>query len=91
MTEETGSDAVEPNMLTERQWDALGRMRRLEHDGLAETADGGGHLAAVKSMEGLGLVEIEDSDRQGHRWAARLTDAGRRAADEAPLTPPFRD
>ncbi|WP_370134687.1 hypothetical protein [Streptacidiphilus sp. EB103A] len=76
---------MDTGALSERGWEALGELRRLEDRGLtAGQQPGGIHLATIKSLEKLGLAAVEDypeRDREGRRWVARLTEAGRRATD----------
>jgi hypothetical protein len=73
--------------MPERQWEALGELRRLENLGLTAARQPGGiHLATVKALEQRGLAAIDDHperDRKGRRWVARLTEAGRRATDSS--------
>lgn len=87
MSERTEPEAIEPTRLSERQWDALGEMRRLEDQGLIAARQVGGlHLTTLKALQTLGLVVItehSERDRKGRRWIARLTDAGKQATGEA--------
>lgn len=82
---ESGPSAIDTSALSERGWEALGELRRLEDHGLTAARQPGGiHLATIKSLQKLGLAAIEDHperDRKGRRWVARLTEAGRRATD----------
>jgi DNA-binding MarR family transcriptional regulator len=88
MREKAEKDGVEPANVSERQWDALGELRRLEDQGLTLARQVGGiHLATLKPLQACGLVVITESpdrDRKGRKWHARLTEAGRRATDGAP-------
>lgn len=43
------------------------------------------HLATLKSLEKIGLVDLDESgtpDRKGRQWTAALTEAGRLALDQ---------
>ncbi|MBT2457267.1 hypothetical protein [Streptomyces sp. ISL-86] len=79
---------MDTSTLSERGWEALGELRRLEDQGLTATRQPGGiHLATVKALQKLGLADIEDSperDRKGRKWVATLTEAGRRAQPRRP-------
>jgi hypothetical protein len=72
--------------LSDRQWDALGQLRRLHDQGLpAGRATPGLHLATLKPLAALGLVDLDESgepDRRGRQWTASLTEAGHRALDQ---------
>ncbi|WP_042428113.1 hypothetical protein [Streptacidiphilus anmyonensis] len=71
---------------TDRQWDALGLLHRLEGQGVpAGRGTGGLHLATLKPLATMGLVILDESgepDRRGRQWTARLTEAGHRALDQ---------
>ncbi|MHA6757294.1 hypothetical protein [Streptacidiphilus sp. PAMC 29251] len=77
--------AIDTSSLSERGWEALAELRRLENRGLiAARQPGGIHLATIKALMKLGLADIEDHperDRKGRKWVARLTEAGRRLID----------
>jgi len=71
---------------TDRQWDALGLLRRL-HDQAVPAGRGteGLHLATLKPLAAVGLVDLDESgepDRRGRQWTAALTEAGHRALDQ---------
>ena len=71
---------VEPADLSERQWHALGELRRMEVAGHRARRGGTVNLGTLKALEAAGLVEIgEDGepDNRGRRWTAALTDDGR--------------
>lgn len=75
-------DYLPPLELDERQWDALGELRRLQNQNCTGTRGMPGlHLATLKPLVALGLVELETGgvDNKGRQWTAGLTDAGRRA------------
>ncbi|MEZ0092462.1 hypothetical protein [Streptacidiphilus sp. EB129] len=86
-------DTSDP-LLTARQWDALGELRRLQEHGLpAERGTAGLHLATLKPLATMGLVTLDESgepDRRGRQWTAALTQAGHHALDlgEAEPTSP---
>ena len=72
--------------LSERQWDALGELRRFHHQGRsAGRGTPGLHLATLKPLEAMGLVTLDESgepDRKGRQWTAALTEAGYLALDQ---------
>ena len=72
--------------LSDRQWDALGELRRQHDAGLAAGRGTPGlHLATLKPLEALGLVDLDESgepDNRGRQWTARLTKAGHLALDQ---------
>jgi hypothetical protein len=83
MAQQRESEGFEPAAaISARQWDALGQIRRLEDQGLTAARQVGGlHLATLKPLQTLGLIlitEHDERDRKGRKWAARLTDIGRR-------------
>ena len=66
--------------LSERQWEALGELRRLEVAGQAARRGGTVHLGTLKALEAAGLVVISEDgepDNRGRQWRAQLTDDGR--------------
>ena len=77
--------------LSDRQWDALGQLRRLHDQGLpAGRGTPGLHLATLKPLAVLGLVDLGESgepDRKGLRWTAALTEAGHLALDQGDADP----
>jgi hypothetical protein len=77
--------------LSDRQWDALGQLRRLHDQGLpAGRATPGLHLATLKPLAALGLVDLAEAgepDRKGRRWTAALTEAGHLALDQGDAEP----
>jgi hypothetical protein len=85
MAEQGEPEGLAPASLSARQWDALGQIRRLEDQGLTAARQVGGlHLATLKPLQTLGLIlitEHDERDRKGRKWAAQLTDSGRRATD----------
>ena len=76
---------------TDRQWDALGELRRLQdQDVAAGRGTPGLHLATLKTLEAIGLVRLDESgepDRKGRRWTAALTEAGHLALDQGDTEP----
>jgi len=70
----------------ERQWDALGLLRRLQDQGLpAGRGTEGLHLATIKPLAAAGLVDLDESgepDRRGRQWTVTLTEAGHRALQQ---------
>jgi hypothetical protein len=74
--------------LTERQWDALGALRRLQEQGQpAGRGAPGLHLATPKPLAAVGplaavrLVDLDETgepDRKGRQWTAVLTHRPRR-------------
>jgi hypothetical protein len=85
VTEQDEPREFDPGMLSNRQWDALGQIRRLEDQGLTAARQIGGlHLATLKPLQACGLLVITEHaerDRKGRRWIARLTGTGRRFTD----------
>ncbi|WP_042404783.1 hypothetical protein [Streptacidiphilus carbonis] len=77
--------------LTERQWDALGELRRLQEQGLpAGRGTPGLHLATLKPLAAVGLVDLEETgepDRRGRQWTAALTQAGHDVLDQGDTEP----
>ena len=77
--------------LTDRQWDALGRLRRLQEQGLpAGRGTPGLHLATLKPLAALGLVVVEEfgePDRRGRQWTATLTQTGHDVLDQGDAEP----
>ncbi|TDT97266.1 hypothetical protein EDD99_5376 [Streptomyces sp. 846.5] len=54
-------DSTPDLSLTDRQWDALGQLRRLQEQGLpAGRGLPGLHLATLKPLAAAGLVELEE-------------------------------
>jgi hypothetical protein len=84
-------DPIQPPPLTERQWDALGELRRLQEQGLpAGRGTPGLHLATLKPLVAVGLVDLDESgapDRKGRQWTAVLTQAGRDVLDQGEAEP----
>jgi hypothetical protein len=68
---------VESADLSERQWEALGELRRLETAGQPVRRGGTVHLGTLKGLESAGLVVISEDgepDNRGRQWQAQLTD-----------------
>jgi hypothetical protein len=84
-------DSTQPLPLTERQWDALGELRRLQEQDLpAGRGTPGLHLATLKPLATVGLVDLEQTgepDRKGRQWTAALTQAGRHVLDQSDAEP----
>jgi hypothetical protein len=84
-------DPTQPPPLTERQWDALGELRRLQDQDLpAGRGTPGLHLATLKPLAAAGLVDLEETgqrDRRGRQWTAVLTRAGRDVLDQGEAEP----
>lgn len=84
-------DQVPVPELTERQWTALGEIRRLQNQGRTPGRGLPGlHLATIRPLEVLGLVELGEAgepDRKGRQWTAVLTQAGRRALAQGDAEP----
>jgi hypothetical protein len=79
---------VESGDLSERQWEALGELRRLEAAGQLARRGGIVHLGTLKALETAGLVEIgEDGapDNRGRQWRAQLAEEGRQVLADADL------
>ena len=76
---------------TDRQWDALGELHRLQGQGItAGRGRPGLHLATLKALEKIGLVALDESgtpDRKGRQWTASLTEAGQLALDQGDAEP----
>jgi hypothetical protein len=84
-------DPTQPPPLTERQWDALGELRRLQDQDLpAGRGTPGLHLATLKPLAAAGLVDLDETgqpDRKGRQWTAALTQAGCDVLDQADAEP----
>ena len=84
-------DPNQPPPLTERQWDALGQLHRLqEQDQPVERGTPGLHLATLKPLAAVGLVDLDETgepDRKGRQWTAALTRAGRHVLDQGDAEP----
>jgi DNA-binding MarR family transcriptional regulator len=79
---------VEPADLSERQWEALGQLRRLEAAGQLARRGETVHLGTLKALESAGLVVVgEDGepDNRGRQWWAQLTEDGRQVLAAADL------
>lgn len=66
--------------LSERQWEALGELRRLEAAGQFVRRGGTVHLGTLKALEAAGLVvasEDGEPDNRGRQWQAQPTEDGR--------------
>jgi hypothetical protein len=71
---------VESADLSERQWEALGELRRLETAGQLARRGGTVHLGTLKALESASLVVISEDgepDSRGRQWQAQLTVGGR--------------
>jgi hypothetical protein len=72
---------TQPPPPTERQWDALGELRRLQDQDLpAGRGTPGFHLATLKPLAAAGLVDLDETgepDRKGRQWTATLTQTRR--------------
>lgn len=65
--------------LSERQWEALGELRRLEAAGQPARRGGTVHLGTLKALEAAGLVVISEDgepDNRGRQWRSQLTEDG---------------
>ncbi|MEY9966612.1 hypothetical protein ABIA33_004677 [Streptacidiphilus sp. MAP12-16] len=76
---------------TDRQWDALGELRRLQEQDLpAGWGTPSPHLATLKPTVTMGLVDLEESgtpDRRRRQWTAALTQAGHDVLDQDDAEP----
>jgi hypothetical protein len=84
-------DPTQPPPLTERQWNALGELRRLQEQRLpAGRGTPGLHLATLKPLATVGLVDLDETgapDRKGRQWTATLTQTGRDALHHGDAEP----
>ena len=79
---------VESGDLSERQWEALGELRRLDAAGQLARRGGTVHLGTLKALEMAGLVEIREDgspDNRGRQWRAQLSEDGRQVLADACL------
>jgi hypothetical protein len=84
-------DSTPDLSLTDRQWDALGQLRRLQEQGLpAGRGTPGLHLATLKPLAATGLVDLEETgqpDNRGRQWTATLTHTGHHVLNQGDTEP----
>ncbi|TDT97298.1 hypothetical protein EDD99_5414 [Streptomyces sp. 846.5] len=88
-------DSAPDLSLTDRQWDALGQLRRLQEQGQpAGRGTPGLHLAMLKPLAAAGLVDLEETgeqDRRGRQWTAGSLRPAATSWTRATPNPPSSD